>query len=96
MKNIVIMAGEICDTTDWELACKLLQSNGYMVTILEKRQMTIEERFRSTILALECTDGAAIFVGHSWNKNNLNNYKGFEEIQNLLGDHQALRSDRIP
>jgi hypothetical protein len=72
MKNIVIMAGDVCDPAEWEIARELLQSNGYNVTIVERKPMTFEESFRSTILALECNEGAAIFVGHSWNKNNLN------------------------
>jgi hypothetical protein len=72
MKNIVIMAGDVCDPAEWEIARELLQSNGYNVKIVERKPMTFEESFRSTILALECSEGAAIFVGHSWNKNNLN------------------------
>ena len=74
------MAGQSSDPSEWKPACELLQSNGYQVTIIEKKPLTLEERFRATILALECNEGAAVFVGHSWNKDNLAIYGGSSEI----------------
>jgi pimeloyl-ACP methyl ester carboxylesterase len=66
IRNIVLVHGGFVDGAGWEGVYKILNKNGYNVSVAQNPTITLEDDVKVTKRILAAQDGPAILVGHSY------------------------------
>jgi len=66
IKNIVIVHGAFADASGWESVFKILQADGYNVTMVQNPLTSLEDDVAATERILDKQNGPTVLVGHSW------------------------------
>lgn len=66
IKNIVIVHGAFADASGWESVFRILQADGYNVTMVQNPLTSLEDDVAATERILDKQNGSAVLVGHSW------------------------------
>jgi len=66
IKNVVLVHGGFVDGSGWEGVFRILNENGYDVTVVQNSTISLAGDVAVTKRALAAQDGPAILVGHSY------------------------------
>lgn len=66
VKNIVLVHGAFADGSGWKAVSDILQGDGYVVSIVQPPETSLEEDIAATNRILDQQDGPTILVGHSY------------------------------
>jgi pimeloyl-ACP methyl ester carboxylesterase len=66
VKNIVIVHGAFADASGFAAVFKILQKDGYHVTLVQNPCTSMQDDLDATNRILDRQDGPVILVGHSW------------------------------
>src|SRR6266850_6390688 len=66
VKNVVLVHGGFVDGTGWEGVYKILKKDGFNVGVVQHSTESLAGDVAATKLVLDCLDGPAILVGHSY------------------------------
>jgi len=64
--NVVLVHGGFVDGTGWEGVYKILKKDGFNVGVVQHSTESLAGDVAATKLVLDCLDGPAILVGHSY------------------------------
>ena len=65
-KNVVLVHGGFVDGSGWEDVYKLLNADGYNVSVVQNPTISLTGDVAATRAALDAQDGPAVLVGHSY------------------------------
>ena len=66
VKNVLLVHGAFADGSGWQAVAKLLEKDGYTVSVLQEPETSYAEDQKYTKAALDAMDGPVILVGHSY------------------------------
>jgi pimeloyl-ACP methyl ester carboxylesterase len=66
IKNVVLVHGAFADGSGWEPVAKLLEKDGYTVSVLQEPETSYAEDQKYAKAALDAMDGPVVIVGHSY------------------------------
>ena len=66
IKNVVLVHGAFADGSGWEAVAKLLEKDGYTVSVLQEPETSYAEDQKYAKAALDALDGPVVIVGHSY------------------------------
>lgn len=66
IKNVVLVHGAFADGSGWEAVAKILEKDGYMVSVAQPPETSYAEDVKYTRAAIDAMDGPVILVGHSY------------------------------
>src|SRR5882724_6680310 len=66
VKNVVLVHGGFVDGSGWEGVYKILEKDGFKVTVVQNPTISLEGDVAVTKRALATQDGPSILVGHSY------------------------------
>src|SRR5277367_3481159 len=66
VKNILLVHGAFADGSGWQEVAKLLEKDGYTVSVLQEPETSYAEDQKYAKAALDAMDGPVILVGHSY------------------------------
>jgi pimeloyl-ACP methyl ester carboxylesterase len=66
IKNVVLVHGAFADGSGWEAVAKLLEKDGYTVSVLQEPETSYAEDQKYAKAALDAMDGPVVIVGHSY------------------------------
>ena len=66
IKNVVLVHGAFADGSGWEAVAKLLERDGYTVSVLQEPETSYAEDQKYAKAALDAMDGPVVIVGHSY------------------------------
>ncbi len=66
VKNVLLVHGAFADGSGWEAVAKLLEKDGYTVSVLQEPETSYAEDQKYAKAALDAMDGPVILVGHSY------------------------------
>jgi len=66
VRNVVLVHGGFVDGSGWEGVHRILERDGYAVTVVQNPTLSLAGDVAATMLALAEQDGPAILVGHSY------------------------------
>jgi len=66
IKNVVLVHGAFADGSGWEAVAKLLEKDGYTVSVLQEPETSYAEDQKYAKEALDAMDGPVVIVGHSY------------------------------
>jgi pimeloyl-ACP methyl ester carboxylesterase len=66
VKNILLVHGAFADGSGWAAVAKLLEKDGYTVSILQEPETSYADDQKYAKAALDAMDGPVIIVGHSY------------------------------
>ncbi len=66
IKNIVLVHGAFADGSGWEAVAKILEKDGYTVSVAQPPETSYAEDIKSTKAAIDAMDGPVVLVGHSY------------------------------
>ncbi len=66
VKNILLVHGAFADGSGWEAVAKLLEKDGYTVSVLQEPETSYAEDQKYAKAALDAMDGPVVIVGHSY------------------------------
>ena len=66
IKNVVLVHGAFADGSGWEAVAKLLEKDGYTVSIAQPPETSYAEDVKYTKAAVDAMDGPVVIVGHSY------------------------------
>jgi pimeloyl-ACP methyl ester carboxylesterase len=64
--NIVLVHGAFVDGSGWEAVARILEHDGYKVSIVQPPETSLDDDIAATNRVLDQQDGPAILVGHSY------------------------------
>ncbi|MEV6765493.1 alpha/beta hydrolase [Streptomyces sp. NPDC051105] len=65
-KNVVLVHGGFVDGSGWKRVYDELSADGYRVTVVQNRTLSLAGDVATTRLALDAQDGPTVLVGHSY------------------------------
>ncbi len=66
IKNVVLVHGAFADGSGWEAVAKILEKDGYTVSIAQPPETSYAEDVKYTKAAVDAMDGPVVIVGHSY------------------------------
>src|SRR4051812_19436398 len=66
VRNVVLVHGAFADGSGWNAVAKILERDGYHVTVVQQPETSLEEDVAATNRILDMQDGATVLVGHSY------------------------------
>ena len=66
IKNIVLVHGAFADGSGWEAVAKILEQDGYKVSVAQPPETSYAEDVKYARAAVDAMDGPAVIVGHSY------------------------------
>src|SRR5271156_293808 len=66
VKNVLLVHGAFADGSGWEAVAKLLEKDGYTVSVLQEPETSYAEDQKFAKAALDAMDGPVVIVGHSY------------------------------
>src|SRR5579862_4664205 len=66
IKNVVLVHGAFADGSGWEAVAKILEKDGYTVSIAQPPETSYAEDIKYTKAAIDAMDGPVVLVGHSY------------------------------
>src|SRR5271154_3450430 len=66
VKNILLVHGAFADGSGWAAVAKLLEKDGYTVSVLQEPETSYAEDQKYAKAALDAMDGPVVLVGHSY------------------------------
>jgi pimeloyl-ACP methyl ester carboxylesterase len=66
VKNVLLVHGAFADGSGWEPVAKLLEKDGYTVSVLQEPETSYADDQKYAKAALDAMDGPVIIVGHSY------------------------------
>ncbi len=66
IKNILLVHGAFADGSGWAAVAKLLEKDGYTVSVLQEPETSYADDQKYAKAALDVMDGPVIIVGHSY------------------------------
>jgi pimeloyl-ACP methyl ester carboxylesterase len=66
VKNILLVHGAFADGSGWAAVAKLLEKDGYTVSVLQEPETSYADDQKYAKAALDAMDGPVIIVGHSY------------------------------
>jgi pimeloyl-ACP methyl ester carboxylesterase len=64
--NVLLVHGAFADGSGWEAVAKLLEKDGYTVSVLQEPETSYADDQKYAKAALDAMDGPVILVGHSY------------------------------
>src|ERR1700728_713747 len=64
--NVLLVHGAFADGSGWEAVAKLLEKDGYTVSVLQEPETSYAEDQKDAKAALDAMDGPVVIVGHSY------------------------------
>jgi esterase/lipase len=64
--NVLLVHGAFADGSGWEAVAKLLEKDGYTVSVLQEPETSYAEDQKYAKAALDAMDGPVVIVGHSY------------------------------
>jgi pimeloyl-ACP methyl ester carboxylesterase len=66
IKNIVLVHGAFADGSGWEAVAKILEQDGYKVSVAQPPETSYAEDVKYARAAVDAMDGPVVIVGHSY------------------------------
>jgi pimeloyl-ACP methyl ester carboxylesterase len=66
IKNVVLVHGAFADGSGWEAVAKILEKDGYTVSIAQPPETSYADDQKSTRAAIDAMGGPVVLVGHSY------------------------------
>jgi pimeloyl-ACP methyl ester carboxylesterase len=66
VKNIVLVHGAFADGSGWEAVAKILEKDGYKVSVAQPPETSYAEDVKCTKAAIDAMNGPVVLVGHSY------------------------------
>jgi pimeloyl-ACP methyl ester carboxylesterase len=66
IKNVVLVHGAFADGSGWEAVAKILEKDGYTVSIAQPPETSYAEDVKYTKAAVDAMNGPVVLVGHSY------------------------------
>src|ERR1700727_1346748 len=66
IKNVVLVHGAFADGSGWEAVAKLLEQDGYAVSVAQPPETSYAEDQKYTRAAIDAMGGPVVLVGHSY------------------------------
>ena len=66
IKNVVLVHGAFADGSGWEAVAKILQNDGYKVSVAQPPETSYAEDIKYTKAAIDAMGGPVVLVGHSY------------------------------
>lgn len=66
IRNVVLVHGAFADGSGWEDVTKILQKDGYNVSVVQQPETSFEDDVKATQRTLASLDGPIVLVGHSY------------------------------
>jgi pimeloyl-ACP methyl ester carboxylesterase len=66
IKNVVLVHGAFADGSGWEAVAKILEKDGYTVSVAQPPETSYAEDIKYTKAAVDAMDGPVVIVGHSY------------------------------
>src|SRR5260221_842149 len=66
IKNVVLVHGAFADGSGWEAVAKILEKDGYAVSVAQPPETSYAEDIKYTKAAIDAMDGPVVVVGHSY------------------------------
>jgi pimeloyl-ACP methyl ester carboxylesterase len=66
IKNVVLVHGAFADGSGWEAVAKILEKDGYTVSVAQPPETSYAEDIKYARAAIDAMDGPVVLVGHSY------------------------------
>jgi pimeloyl-ACP methyl ester carboxylesterase len=66
IKNVVLVHGAFADGSGWEAVAKILEKDGYTVSVAQPPETSYAEDVKNAKAAIAAMDGSVVLVGHSY------------------------------
>src|SRR6201993_5570401 len=66
IKNVVLVHGAFADGSGWEAVAKILEKDGYKVSVAQPPETSYAEDVKCTKAAIDAMNGPVVLVGHSY------------------------------
>lgn len=66
IKNVVLVHGAFADGSGWEAVARILEKDGYLVSVAQPPETSYAEDVKYTKAAIDAMDGPVVLVGHSY------------------------------
>lgn len=66
VRNVVLVHGAFADGSGWNAVARILERDGYRVTIVQPPETSLEDDVAAANRVLEQQDGPTVLVGHSY------------------------------
>jgi pimeloyl-ACP methyl ester carboxylesterase len=66
IKNVVLVHGAFADGSGWEAVAKILEKDGYTVSVAQPPETSYAEDVKYTKAAIDAINGPVVLVGHSY------------------------------
>src|SRR5690242_8223078 len=66
IKNVVLVHGAFADGSGWEAVAKILEKDGYTVSVAQPPETSYAEDIKYTKAAIDAMNGPVVLVGHSY------------------------------
>src|SRR6266849_2286059 len=66
IKNVVLVHGAFADGSGWEAVAKILEKDGYTVSVAQPPETSYAEDQKYTKAAIDAMGGPVVLVGHSY------------------------------
>src|SRR5215831_17226225 len=66
IKNVVLVHGAFADGSGWEAVAKILEKDGYTVSVVQHPETSFAEDVRFTKAEIDRQPGPVVLVGHSY------------------------------
>jgi pimeloyl-ACP methyl ester carboxylesterase len=66
IKNVVLVHGAFADGSGWEAVAKMLEKDGYTVSVAQPPETSYADDVNYTKAAIDAMDGSVVIVGHSY------------------------------
>jgi pimeloyl-ACP methyl ester carboxylesterase len=66
IKNVVLVHGAFADGSGWEAVAKILEQDGYTVSVAQPPETSYAEDQKSTKATIDAMGGPVVLVGHSY------------------------------
>src|SRR5258707_4120596 len=66
IKNVVLVHGAFADGSGWEAVAKILEKDGYRVSVAQPPETSYADDVKYTKAAIDAMDGPVVLVGHSY------------------------------
>src|SRR5271168_422066 len=66
IKNVVLVHGAFADGSGWEAVAKMLEKDGYTVSVAQPPETSYADDVKYTKAAIDAMGGPVVLVGHSY------------------------------
>jgi pimeloyl-ACP methyl ester carboxylesterase len=66
IRNVLLVHGAFADGSGWEAVAKILEKDGYTVSVLQEPETSYADDQKYAKAALDAMDGPVVLVGHSY------------------------------